>query len=217
MQLRGNYNYFVVADWIDLAIDVLLTGLILLFVLGIAPAMYRRNRRSKKGGYPSEGTLPLSKYFGMALTVSFLAAAIGISNPTDEFTAVPSGTQVNFSIPPLNPTDKFTGVPEGTAHAECRPMGADELCAEVIYEGNKKVSYSATFKYSTEKVMSGEYFSKLTWNTRVDCSDKTGTVLNLDAFNSNDKIVEIGEVKTQMIDGINKSVIPNLINAICKQ
>ena len=179
--------------------------------------MFRRNRRSKKRGYPAEETLPLPKYFGMALTVSFLAAAIGILNPTDEFTVVPSGTQANFSIAPLNPTDEFTGVPEGTAHAECRPMGADELCIEVIYEGNKKVSYSATWKYSTEKVMSGEYVSKVTWNTRVDCSDKTGTVINLDAFNSIDKIVEIGEVKTQMIGGINKSDIPNLINAICKQ
>ena len=205
-QLRGNYNYFVVADWIDLAIDVLLTCSIALFVLGIAPAMFRRNRRSKKKGYPAEETLPLSKYFGMALTVSFLAAAIGILNPTDEFTAVPSGTQVNFSISPLNTKKK------------CAPKGEDTLCVVATSLGEKKASFVSTWEYFSPPPMFDVRVKSVSHTINIDCNaPEPATVTNLIVIDTEGNYVTLdATMKQQMMSGIQENEALKIAYETCE-
>jgi hypothetical protein len=189
----GDYRYFRSGDWIAVAIDVLLAALINLFVFGIGPAIFRRSRRRKKSVDLNEETLSMSKYIGIAFAVALAASAIGI----------------------LSPNDNFPGVPQGATQTECRPKGVDELCIEVISEGNKKLTYLSTWKYSTEKVVSGQYVAKITWEAKIDCNDETGMVVDLNAFDSAGVSIEIGEARALMIDGINESEVQPLISASC--
>ncbi len=189
----GNYRYFRSGDWIAVAIDVLLAALINLFVFGIGPAIFRRSRRRKKSSDQSEETLSMSRYIGIAFAITIAASAIGIFS---------SG-------------DNIPGISEGATQSECRPKGVDELCIEVTSEGNKKLTYFSTWKYSTEKVVSGQYVAKITWEAKIDCNDETGMVVDLNAFDSAGASVEIGEARTQMIDGINESEVPPLIGRSC--
>jgi hypothetical protein len=78
------------------------------------------------------------------------------------------------------------------------------------------LSFFTTWKYSTEKVISGQSVSKITWEARIDCNDETGMVVDLNAFDSSGASVEIGEARTQMIDGINESEVQPLIGISCK-
>ena len=190
----GDYRYYRSGDWIAVAIDVLLAALINLFVFGIGPAMFRRSRNRKKSGDLSEETLSMSKYLGIAFAAALIASAVGI----------------------FSSNDNFPGVPVGATQSECRPKGNDEMCIEVTSEGNKKLSFFTTWKYSTEKVISGQSVSKITWEAKIDCNDETGMVVDLNAFDSAGSSVEIGEARTQMIDGINESEVQPLIGISCK-
>jgi hypothetical protein len=64
-------------------------------------------------------------------------------------------------------------------------------------------------------VVSGQYVAKITWETKIDCNDETGMVVDLNAFDSAGVSVEIGEARAQMIDGINESEVQPLISASC--
>jgi hypothetical protein len=189
----GNYRYFGSGDWTAVAIDVLLAALINLFVFGIGPAIFRRSRRRKKSGDLKEETLPMSKYIGIAFAVALAASAIGV----------------------FTPSDNFPGIPPGETRSECQPVGDDEVCTEVTYEGKEKLSIFRTQKYSIEKVILGQYVSQTTWEAKIDCSDETGMVVNLNAFDSEGKSVELGEAMTQMFDGLNESAVPLLISTLC--
>lgn len=189
----GNYRYFLSGDWIAVTIDVLLAALINLFVFGIGPAIFRRSRRRKKSSDQSEETLSMSRYIGIAFAVALAASAIGV----------------------FTPSDNFPGLPSGETQSECQLVGADEVCVEITSEGNRKLSYFRTQRYSIEKVILGQYVSKTTWEAKIDCSDETGMVVDLNAFDSENRSVEIGEAKTQMIDGLNESAIPSLISNVC--
>ncbi len=189
----GDYRYFGSGDWIAVAIDVFFAFLTTIFVFGIGPAIFRRSRSRKKMGESKEEILPMSKYLGIAFAVALVASAIGI----------------------FSPNDNFPGIPLGKTQSECRQVGADEVCVEVTSEGNKKLSYFRTQKYSIEKVILGQYVSQTTWEAKIDCSDETGMVVDLNAFDSEGRSVEIGEAKTQMIDGLNESAIPSLISTVC--
>ena len=190
----GDYHYFGSYEWIVLVIDVLFASSINLFVFGVGPAMFRRSRTRKSVGSSRVETLPISKYLAFALAVVFVATTVGI----------------------LGPTDKFSGVPDGAAQEECRPKGVDEMCVEVTYEGNKKLTIFTTWKYSTEKMILGQSVTKITWETKIDCNDKSGMVVDLNAFNSSDQNVEIGEARQKMIDGVNESQVQPLISSSCK-
>lgn len=189
----GDYHYFRSGDWIAVVVDVLFAFLIIVFVFGIGPAIFRRSRSRKKMGNPKEETLTMSKYLGISFAVALAASAIGI----------------------FSPNDNFPGLTVGATESECRPAGADEVCNAITSEGNKKLSYFRTQKYSIEKVILGQYVSQTTWEAKIDCSDETGMVVDLNAFDSEGKSVEIGEAKTQMIDGLNEFAVPTLINTLC--
>ena len=189
----GDYRYFRSGDWIAVAIDVFFAFLVTIFVFGIGPAIFRRSRSRKQMGDSKEQPLPMSKYLGIAFAVALAASAIGV----------------------FTPTDNIPGLTVGTTESECRPVGADEVCMEVTYEGKEKLSIFRTQKYSIEKVVSGQYVSQTTWEAKIDCSDETGIVVDLNAFDSEGRSVEIGEAKTQMIDGLNESAIPSLISTVC--
>lgn len=189
----GDYRYFRSGDWIAVAIDVLFAFLTTIFVFGIGPAIFRRSRSRKKSSGSNVETLPMSKYLGIAFAIAIVASAIGI----------------------FSPNDNFPGLTVGATESECQPVGADEVCVEVTSEGNKKLSYFRTQKYSIEKVISGQYVSQTTWEAKIDCSDETGMVFDLNAFDSEGGSVEIGEARTQMIDGLNESAMPTLISTLC--
>jgi hypothetical protein len=189
----GDYHYFRSGDWIAVAIDLLFAFLTTIFVFGIGPAIFRRSRSRKQMGDLKEETLPMSKYLGIAFAVALAASAIGV----------------------FTPTDNFPGIPLGATQSECQPVGADEVCVEITSEGNKKLSYFRTQRYSIEKVILGQYVSKTSWEAKIDCSDETGMVVDLDAFDSEGRNLEIGEAKTQMIDGLNESAISSLISTMC--
>ena len=190
----GNYRYFGAYEWTAVTIDVLFAASINLVFFGIGPAVLRRSRAKKTVRTRQIETLPLSKYFAIALAVVFVTSTVGI----------------------LSSDDNFAGIPDGVAQTDCRSSGADEVCIEVTYEGNKQLSFLTTWKYSTETAILGQSISRITWETKIDCNNKSGVVVNLNAFRYDGLNVEIGEAKQTMIDGINESEVQRLITASCE-
>jgi hypothetical protein len=105
----------------------------------------------------------------------------------------------------------------GESREECSPKGADEMCVEVTYLGDKEVRMDVTWTYAEDKIADGVFIHEVFWSAVLDCKTNTGDLQDVmlrDAFGTEVFIAQ--DSLTSMWMGIQNEQVDVMASEGCK-
>lgn len=190
----GNIREMNSADWTALTIDAGIAAAINVAIFGYIPAGLRR-KFSRENAHQADSVDYMQPWkFPLLVLMSSAIVVFAGLNANDEF------------------------APVGLSESRCVPKGADEMCVEAKYLGEKRVSLMTDWNYSSVQLISGLRVRKISWLSRVDCNSDLGYIEYLKAFDPYGNKVELPiSVKNQMIDGLESNQLQPSVSQICSK
>jgi hypothetical protein len=188
----GNARDLTSNDWTAINIDAAIGAGINLLIFGYVPAFFRRRKAQSESQISSVAYL--HPEWKMPLLVVVICAIVVIA-----------GANTNEA-----------GMGSGTSMRRCVPNGADEVCIDAKDLGGNEFEIRTTWKYSTERSISGLSVSEVSWMSKIDCNLKTGYVDYLFVYNSDGGRVDIPDFeRNQMMRGINTEQMGPIVAQAC--
>jgi hypothetical protein len=188
----GNARDFVASDWVALAIDASIGAGINMLIFGFLPAIFRRRSLRASGAKSKPGEYMPTWKFPLLVLALCPIVVIAAANTNE------------------------AGMSLGTSMSRCVPNGADEVCIDAKDLGGNEFEIRTTWKYSTERSISGLSVSEVSWMSKIDCNLKTGYVDYLFVYNSDGGRVDIPDFeRNQMMRGINTEQMGPIVAQAC--
>ena len=194
----GSVSNLDTNDWLAIFIDLLVTAIVSTSLFAVLPNSIRRRRVRKRieETNPQEPR-PVGSFLGAMMVVAVIAAGFGLANNTQNDVAT------DFGI-------------VGSRQNRCEASGEDEVCIEVVYLGMNAISMEQAWKYSTERVISGQSVSKIVWKARIDCNSKVGTLEDMTFYNYLNSVVVLEDsITAPMLQGVQTNQVDPMVVKTC--